>query len=58
MIIMSVWPGSIDLIKTLPAKAVESQRLVFCHLFKIYYSRQGEFNSIQIVYFNIHNTSF
>jgi len=34
---MSVWPDSIDLIKALPAKAVESQRLVFCHLFKMYY---------------------
>jgi len=33
----SITPGSIDLIKALPAKAVESQRLVFCHLFKIYY---------------------
>ena len=34
---MSVWPGSIDPIKALPAKAVESSRLVFYHLFKIYY---------------------
>ena len=29
--------GSIDLIKTLPAKAMESQRIVFCHLFKLKY---------------------